>query len=192
MSRWSLPACLCLAILAVSCGEPPNKEMDQAQGALDAARAAGADRYAATEFAAAADALARSRQAVKDRDYRLALNDALDSRERAQNAARDAAETKARLRADLERLIIEVNGLVARAAQGSVAAERARTPRAALRIHQEAVAVATAEVQKAGAAVADGDYAAVTTTLAGTKQRLTMTIAALDGLATPQTPRRRR
>ena len=41
-SRASSPRCSPSA-----CTAPPNKEMDQAQGAIDAARAAGADRYAA-------------------------------------------------------------------------------------------------------------------------------------------------
>ena len=37
-----------LALVSIACGgEPPDKEIQQAQGALDAARAAGADRYAA-------------------------------------------------------------------------------------------------------------------------------------------------
>jgi Domain of unknown function (DUF4398) len=70
--------------------------MDQAQGAIDAARAAGADRYATTEYAAATDALKNANEAVAVRDYRLALNYALESREQAQNAARGAADAKAR------------------------------------------------------------------------------------------------
>ena len=84
-----LPA-LCLALfVTIGCGgEPPDKEMQQAQGALDAARAAGADRYATEEFTAATLALVNAKEAVDQRDYRLALNHALDSRERAQNAAR--------------------------------------------------------------------------------------------------------
>ena len=80
----------------VACGEPPDKEMHQAQGAIDAARAAGADTYAPDEFKAAVDALARAQDAVAQRDYRLALNNALDSRERAQNAARMGADRQGR------------------------------------------------------------------------------------------------
>ena len=93
-----LSACLLAAVLVTACGDPPNKEMDQAQGAIDAARAAGADHYAATEYTAATDALKRSQDAVGQRDYRQALNEALDSREHAQNAAREAADTKAQVR----------------------------------------------------------------------------------------------
>ena len=97
-----LSACILAAVLVTACGgDPPNKEMDQAQGAIDAARAAGADRYATTEYTAANDALTRAQDAVGQRDYRQALNEALDSREHAQNAAREAADTKAQLRGEV-------------------------------------------------------------------------------------------
>ena len=70
--------CLALitAILSASCAEPPSKEMYQAQGAIDAARAAGADKFASIEFNAAIEALKRSEEAVVARDYRQALNHA--------------------------------------------------------------------------------------------------------------------
>jgi len=191
--RYSLcAACLCLAFLALGCGEPPDKEMGQAQGAIDAARAAGADRYAVTEFTAATGALARSRQAVTERDYRLALNDALESLEHAQNAAREAAETKARLGAEVERLIIEVNALRAEAERLTTAAADARAPREALRPQQEALALATTDLQEANADAAAGDLTAASASLAGTKQQLTAIVAALDALVTAQAPRRRR
>ena len=105
-------ACLLVAFLVSGCTSPPNKEMDQAQGAIDAARAAGAERYAATEFAAANTALKNANEAAQQGDYRLALNHALDSREQATNAARVAADTRAKLRGDVERSLAEVTALV--------------------------------------------------------------------------------
>ena len=89
--------------------------MDQAQGAIDAARAAGAEQYAATEYTAATQALKQANDAVTERDYRLALNYALESREQAQNAARTAADTRAKLRGDVERSIAEAKALIAQA-----------------------------------------------------------------------------
>jgi hypothetical protein len=105
----SLRVCLpfLAVLLLIACAEPPSKEMNQAQGALDAARAAGAEQYAADEFAAAADALTRSPEAVAQNDYRLALSLAIDSRERAQLAAKTAVENRARARGDAERVIAE-------------------------------------------------------------------------------------
>ena len=106
---------LVILLLSASCAEPPNKEINQAQGAIDAARAAGADRFAATEFTAATDALKRAEEAVAAGDYRLALNHAIDSRERAQSAAKMAVEGRADARGQAERAIAEVATLISRA-----------------------------------------------------------------------------
>src|SRR5205807_5231258 len=98
--RWLLSVAIAAAIGNAACGDPPDKEMQQAQGAIDAARAAGADQYAHADFVAAQEALKRAQDAVDQRDYRLALNHALDSRERAQNAVKAAADQKAAARTD--------------------------------------------------------------------------------------------
>ena len=112
-------ALILAVLLAVGCAEPPSKEMNQAQGAIDAARAAGADKFATDEFNAAVDALERPNEAVAEGDYRLALNHALDSRERAQNAAKLAVDGRANARGDAERAIAEGrDALVARAKPG--------------------------------------------------------------------------
>jgi hypothetical protein len=88
--------------LTAACSEPPQKEIDRAQGAIDAARAAGAERYATAEFTAATTSLRQAHEAVDQRDYRLALSRALDASERAQQSARQAADGKARARGDAE------------------------------------------------------------------------------------------
>src|ERR1044071_7652591 len=98
-----LAAALLIVVAAACGGEPPDKEIKQAQAAIDAARGAGAAQYAKAEFAAAQDALKRATDAVADRDYRLALNHALDARERAETAARQAADAKVMARADADR-----------------------------------------------------------------------------------------
>src|SRR2546423_13608229 len=110
-----LSACIVAAALFPACGDPQNREMDQARGAIAAARAVGADRYATPEFTAATDALKRAQDAVSQRDYRQALNEALDSREHAQNAAREAADTTAQLRGGGERDLAQIAALIAAA-----------------------------------------------------------------------------
>src|SRR6185436_8216588 len=96
----ALSSFLVASLLTVACGDnPPQIEMQQAQSAIDAARTAGADEYAHDELAAAEGALVRARTAVEERDYRLALNNSLDSRERAQTAGAQAASQKAAARA---------------------------------------------------------------------------------------------
>src|SRR3954468_9202775 len=103
--RLTLSLAVVAAVSSAACGDPPEKEMQQAQGAIDTARAAGADQYARDEFAAAEEALKKARDAVQERDYRQALNSALDARERAQTAAKESVNHKATARADAERAL---------------------------------------------------------------------------------------
>jgi hypothetical protein len=192
MRRRLLPVCLLLAMTALACGEPPNKEMDQAQGAIDAARAAGADQYAAPAFTSAVDALQRSEDAVAAGDYRLALDNALTSREQAQVAAREAADTKARLRGDAERALAEVMALLSQARSRVEAARAARAPQRTLRPLETAIATVEGDVQKAGAAIQADDYRAIPPLLDGAKSRIEEVLTELDAETTSQTTRRRR
>jgi hypothetical protein len=138
---------LIITILSAGCAEPPNKEMNQAQGAIDAARAAGAEKFAAQEFTAAVDALKRSEDAVAAGDYRQALGYAIDSRERAQTAAKTAVDGRTEARGQAERTISEVATLVARAHTELKAPELARNSR--LRSARTVVADAEQALQKA-------------------------------------------
>jgi HAMP domain-containing protein len=183
-------ACL-LVVLATACTSPPNKEMDQAQGAIDAARAAGADRYAPTEFTAATTALKNATDAVAQGDYRLALNHAIDSREQAQNAARVAADTRAKVRGEVERSIAEVNALITQVNAWIASPAAARTPRTR-RTAQQVVTTSTAEVQKAGSAMQAEDYAGAQTVLTATKERLQKVLPAAPNTGAVQSTRRRK
>jgi len=190
MRLWCRACLACLLIvLATACTSPPNKEMDQAQGAIDAARAAGADRYAPTEFAAATTALKNATDAVAQGDYRLALNHAIDSREQAQNAARVAADTRAKVRGDVERSIAEVNALIAQVNAWIASPAATRTPRTR-RTAQQVVTASTAEVQKAGSAMQGDDYAGAQKLLTATKERLQKVLPAAPNTADAQSTRR--
>ena len=187
-----LSACILAAVLVTACGgDPPNKEMDQAQGAIDAARAAGADKYATTEYTAATDALKRAQDAVAQRDYRQALNEALDSREHAQNAARAAADTKAQLRGEVERDMAQIAALIAEANTRLAAATRARVPRRVLDGPRAELAAVDESVQKAGAAMRADDYLAARTDLQGVKERIERAMKALQPPASQSSRRAR-
>lgn len=151
-------ASLMLCLFAAGCGDPPTREMDQAQGAIAAARAARADRYAADEYNAAVTALQRANDAVAQRDYRLALNHALDSRERAQEAAKQAVDQQASLRSSAERRLGELTALLDQANQHLAAAEAAHVARRALTAPRAAIASAAGSLQKAGTEIHDGNY----------------------------------
>jgi hypothetical protein len=186
-----VPAWLLAALLVVpACAEPPNKEINQAQGALDTARAAGAERYAPEEYTAAATALKSANDAVAQGDYRLALNHALDSRDRAQHAAAEAADARARIRGEVERSLAEVAALLAQANARMASPEGARNRRNR-REAQQLLAGVNSDVQKAGAAMKADDYAGVHPALDGIKQRLARIMELLDQPATTQKPQRR-
>lgn len=188
-----LPRAWVLAlVLLTACGSPPNKEMDQAQGAIDAARAAGADRYAVDEYNSAVRTLELSTEAVNQGDYRLALNRAIESREHAQTAARQAAETRARLRGEVERAMADVTALLARAQERLAAAEKSRVTRRVITDAQRVLAAASDDVQKAGAAMQAEDYAAAEKGLTGARQRIAQVLNRLDSSLRAQNARRRR
>src|SRR5260221_8443393 len=107
--RLFLSLAVAAAVAGAACGDPPDKEMQQAQGAVDAARAAGADQYSREEFTAAEDALKRSHSAVDQRDYRQALNAALEAREHAQAAAKESVNKKATARANATQALADAD-----------------------------------------------------------------------------------
>jgi hypothetical protein len=186
--------CLALitAILSASCAEPPSKEMNQAQGAIDAARAAGADKFASIEFNAAIDALKRSEEAAIARDYRQALNHALDSRERAQNAARLAVEGRADARGQAERGIAEVATLLSRAQAQLKDPDIARANPPQLKAPRATIAAAEGLLQEARTALKAEDYPAVAKALNGTAARLQAALTQIDAAASPRPPGRKR
>ena len=189
MPAWVL---LAASVLLAGCAEPPSKEMDQAQGAIDAARAAGADQYATTEYDAATTALKSSNDAVAAGDYRLALNYALESREHAQNAARDAANTKARMRSEIERNLVEIEALITKGQAQITAAQRARVAARLIRQPGADLTRSMADLQKPREAVAAGDYLQAAKAVGEIRSRVEKALADIDAATTPQTSRRRR
>jgi hypothetical protein len=183
---------LITAILSVSCAEPPNKEMNQAQGAIDAARAAGADKFAAAELSAAQDALKKSEEAVAGGDYRQALSHALDSRERAQNAAKLAVDGRADARGHAERAIAEVATLLSRARAQLKDADVARLNARTLEGPRATVAATEKMLQEARTALKTEEYSAVTKALNNAAAELQAALTELDAAASPRTAPRKR
>lgn len=183
---------LLLLVLSIACAEPPSKEMNQAQGAIDAARAAGAEQYAATELTAAVDALKQYDEAVSQRDYRLALNHAIESRERAQNAAKTAGVARAKARGDAERLVAEVSTLLTQARARLTDEAVAKLPRRIVQEQRAAVDGIEKRLQEARAALAADDYPSAIKAATGLAAQLRASLKALDDAGAPAAPRRRR
>ncbi|MGE3277231.1 MAG: DUF4398 domain-containing protein [Vicinamibacterales bacterium] len=193
MPRLSVASCVLVAlVLLAGCAEPPSKEMNQAQGAIDTARAAGAEQYATDEFTAAVDALQQSDAAVAAGDYRLALDRALESRERAQNAAKLAVEGRAQARGEAERAVAEVGALVERAEARLMDPEVAGLPRRALAEPRETIATASRSLQEARTALAADNYTGAIEACAGVASHLQAALAAIDKAAAGAAAGRRR
>ena len=175
--------------LAWACADPPEKEMHRAQGAIDAARAAGAERYAPVELEAATTALAQSAEAVAQGDYRLALSQALEASSSAQAAARTAADQKALVRSETERALDDIEATLATAGDRLKTSRGVRAAASAVTTLDQTVTAATAAVQEARSALDHDDYLAARQSLTGVLDRLTAAVAGLDAAIGP---RRRR
>jgi hypothetical protein len=145
-------------LVVFACGDdPPDKEMQQAKSAIEAARTAGASDYARDELAAAEQALKHAHEAVGQRDYRLALTSAFDSRERAQNAQIQAVDQKIVARREAERLLTDVSAAVEQAHLHLKTAEAVR-PARALAGPRRVIDDLDRTLQEARAAFARADY----------------------------------
>jgi hypothetical protein len=177
-----LVALLCTVILAVACSEPPHKELDRAQGAIDAARAAGAEQYAPEEFLAATGALAEAHEAVNQRDYRLALSLAVDASERAQTAAREAAAARARHIAARERALADAAAALKELQGRLAAADAARIPARDLKTARGVADAAAAALQEARTLMGQDDYETAEQRLEGQIDAVREQIEAVDAL----------
>lgn len=163
--------------------------MNQAQGAIETARAAGADRYASEEYGAAVAALEKSREMATQRDYRQALNFALDARERAVDAARAGAERMAQARSEAEtavRAAAQILQVAQTRAKTSAARAADKTPATPLR---DAIAQAEKDLQEARSAIARQDYTPARDLARAIDQRIHEAMAAAEQ-ATGKTPRK--
>jgi hypothetical protein len=180
---------LLLTVSFIACGgDPPEREMQQAEVAIAAAVAAGADMYATDELKAAQAALANGRAAVTARDYRLALNHALDSRERAQNAATQASAALAAARSTADAAIGAATTTLGavKTRLGAVESAGARNVTAL----KASVADVESELQKARTAWEAKDFPTASSAAAAATQRLAGLSGEIDEL-TPASRRRR-
>jgi hypothetical protein len=179
-ARSGARALICALVFCAACSAPPQKEIDRAQGAIDAARAAGADQYATDAFNAATSALHQAHEAVQQRDYRLALSRALDANERALEAAKEGANGKARARGEAEGLLSMTATSIKQLQTKVKAAESARLPAAQLERGRRLRADADRVLQEARAAVKEGNYLAAMKRTQELQPKITAEIKAID------------
>ena len=184
-----LSVLLCTVVLCAACSEPPHKEMNRAQGAIDAARAAGAERYAPDLLGAATTALQQSHDAVDQRDYRLALSRALDAGDRAQEAAKQAADNKAKTRSESETAINATSAALEQLEATLKEASAARVPAPVLARARKVDADAGASLQKARAALGVGNYIEAGAVLKNKTGEMTAQISTIENAIEARTAR---
>lgn len=188
--RWRSAALVSVVVWSVACAAPPTKELTLAQGALDAARAAGAAEYAAEDLAGAEQTLSRAHADVTAGDYRAALGHALDAHARAQAAARAAADGRVRARLAADETLDEFARRIERVETALASDEAKRVPVPIRQRVQEAVTHALATLATSRTAVERGDRDPV----AAIRAEIAALDAALTTLtsAPPVRPRGRR
>lgn len=192
LRRGLLSTVLLLSIMSAACGgDPPDKEMQQAQTAIDTARAAGAEQYAAAELTAAEEALKGAKIAVEQRDYRLALNDALDSRERAQNASKQAADAKASERESADHAISDATSALAVLNRQLKTAEAAHAAPRVLTAARSVITDVTPRLQEARTAYGRADYPAATSTASAATEQINDAVDELQSVLAPSSRRHR-
>ncbi len=145
-SRLAL-ALVCVTALLPGCAAPPTKELSQAEGAIEAARAAGAATYAADELRAAEATLARANTDVAARDFRAALGHALDASARAQVAATAAVEGRVTARLAADQTLDDFASLIEKLDAALATSEAKRVPGPARRRATATVATARATLR---------------------------------------------
>lgn len=193
-TRRQARAVLLAGVLActAACAEPPQKELDRAHGAIETARAAGAEQYAADVLRAAEDARTGADAAVRDRDYRLALDRALAAYERAREAARVAGEARAEARGSAERALAELETLLGNARWRLKDAPVQRLAPRALSAPRATVDHAERALQDARSAFGRDDYRAATAAIDGQAAQVQAAMTALDQALAASPARRRR
>lgn len=177
--------------MVVACGgDPPEKELQQAEAAIAEAVDVSAEQYAADELNAARQAMANARAAVTARDFRLALNHALDARDRARTAVSLAVSAAATAKSNADMAIGEAVTAIDGAKAKLTAAETAKAAARSVAGHRETITHAETRLQEARTAWAKGDYSTATTAAKEASAGIRSVSEEIDALL-PTTRRRR-
>ena len=129
ISRHLRPALLVVAaVLAAGCGEPPTREIQAAEAALERARQAQAELYAPERLREAQAALDGARKLAESRDYRGALSSANAAAERARAAAQAAGAARTLAKSAAEVALAELQAVLDEVATVRQEAEEAKLP----------------------------------------------------------------
>ena len=102
-----------LVMAVASCGSPPEVELTAAQEALDAAKRAEADVYAADAYSRARNTLSDARSKSEAGNYDEAKNQAVAAKDQADQARSLGEQNKARIRDEAQAIVNRISGALA-------------------------------------------------------------------------------
>ena len=101
--RWGLCLLATVSVFMVACASPPEAEKKAADAAVSTANAAGAEKFAPSEFAAMTAALKKAESEMSNKAYKEAKASYAATKDLADKAARAAEAGKAAAKADAEK-----------------------------------------------------------------------------------------
>jgi chromosome segregation ATPase len=99
-----------VSLLTFACASPPEAEKKAADAAVSAATAAGADKYAPSEFSAMTAAVQKAESEMSRKAYKEAKGSYETVKDLAEKAAKAAAAGKAAATAEAEKQIADLEG----------------------------------------------------------------------------------
>lgn len=168
-----------VAILATSCGEIPQEEMNQANAAISEARAAGAELYAPEAFVALQDSMNAVSEGIEAQSSKFFSNYS-DSKEGLAAVTQLAGEVqlkaeskKEELKTQIQATIAEVKGLIEANNQLILDAPRGKEGTSALVAIQGELTTIETAISETGVLLEQGEYFASLDKATAAKEKAT-------------------
>jgi len=159
-------AALVMAVTMISCKPAPTAQVEEAQAALDSAKAVEADRYLADEFVALNDSLVAAQAAIEveqakpfgERDFAPIREKLEGIAASAETLKANAEIRKAEVRTQVEGLLVELGNLVTQNKDGLATVVVTSRNRATVESLQNEITVIESAITEVNTLVANGDY----------------------------------
>jgi len=154
-----------LVVTLASCAKAPQAEIDAAKVSIEAAKTAGADRYAPESFNAASEALKTSLTAVEEQNAKFALFRNYDASKTtlasvstlATKAVEETTAKKESLKAEVNQAVIDLNALIVADKELLAKAPKGKEGKAALEAIGQEIAVVETVSTEVAAGVANNE-----------------------------------
>ena len=154
-----------LVVTLASCAKAPQAEIDAANASIEAAKTAGADRYAPESFNAANEALRTSLTAVEEQNAKFALFRNYDAPKTtlasvstlATKAVEETTAKKESLKAEVNQAVIDLNALIVADKELLAKAPKGKEGKAALEAIGQEIAVVETVSTEVAAGVANNE-----------------------------------